>query len=418
MSILTRLKIFDETRADNGRPAYKVSKAFSKSLRNALTGGGNHRSFGIPTSEPDKTKVTIETLDTYARRQWEAILYYVVGSVDETTSARVDLNESTQQLLGSGAGEFVTKRRNKPQITKKGFEFLLEETNAQIWTLLIEYLKLGESLNMDSVEAISFLFTLGSLELGTSYDTSNLTPTQLRMLEDLSDYGIVYWKGSNADRYYPTRLATTLTSDAPALPNSSLTSTTVTTTTTGGNLTSLTESEKGFIILETNYRLYAYTSSPLLIQIISLFATLKTRYPNMITATLTKSSIQKAIAHGITADQIVSYLSTHAHPQLRKSTPILPPTVVDQIRLWQIEGDRMRTSQGFTIWDVGTIDDYDRAVKHAETLGILIWQDRNKGKFFVSRFEQIQQYFKNEALKKKERLAEGQRGGSSTPLAR
>jgi len=78
----------------------------------------------------------------------------------------------------------------------------------------------------------------------------------------------------------------------------------------------------------------------------------------------------------------------------------------------------MRTNPGYTIWDVGTIEEYDRAVKHAETLGVLIWQDRNKGKFFVSRFEQIQQYFKNEALKKKERLAEGQRGGSSTPLRR
>ena len=347
--------------------------------------------------------MSIESLDTYARSQWEAILYYVVGSVNSGMETTAEISDSTKELLSMG-GFVSAKGHRKAQITKKGFEFLLEEINAQIWTLLIEYLKVSETLRMDSVEAISFLFTLGSLELGTSYDTSNLTPTQRQMLDDLSDFGLVYLGEAGSDRYYPTRLATTLTSDSPALPNSSLTSTTVTTTTTGGNMAAPSETERGFIILETNFRLYAYTSSPLLIQIIALFASLKTRYPNMLTATLTKTSIQHAIAMGITADQIVMYLTTHAHPVLRKSAPILPPTVVDQIRLWQLEGERMRATNGFLIRDVGTQDEYERAAKHAETLGVLVWRDDKRGWFFVTRFEQIQQYFKNETQRKKERL--------------
>ncbi|PSK56022.1 hypothetical protein B9Z65_4900 [Elsinoe australis] len=412
LSILTRLKIYEETRGADGRPAYRLSKSFGKSLRMALTGGGNHRSFGIPSSDPDKSEVTVDFLDTYARKQWEAILYYVVGSVDTDTSSAVDISAGTKKILIEG--EFVAMRNKKPQITKKGFEFLLEEINAQIWTLLIEYLKLAEGYGMDSVEAISFLFTLGSLELGTSYDTSNLTPTQNQMLDDLSDMGIVYSRGSGSTRYYPTRLATTLTSDAPALPNNALTATTVSGSTLPGGV--MPENEKGFIILETNYRLYAYTSSPLLIQIISLFAALKTRYPNMLTATLTKTSIQRAIQRGITADQIVSYLTTHAHPILRKQQPILPPTVVDQIRLWQLEGERMKATPGFLIRDVGApgSGEYERAVKHAETLGVLVWKDDKKAWFFVSRFEQVQQYFRAEAMRKKER-AEGMGSGAGTP---
>lgn len=266
--------------------------------------------------------------------------------------------------------------------------------------------RLLSQLSMDSVDMLSFLFTLGSLELGTAYDTSQLTPTQNQMLDDLSDFGIVYYRGPGSTQYYPTRLATTLTSDSPALPNSSLTSTTVTATTEPSSTSNVTstpaENEKGYIILETNYRLYAYTSSPLLIAIISLFATLKTRYPNMLTAVLTKSSIQSAISIGITADQIVSYLSTHAHPVLRRATPILPPTVVDQIRLWQLEGERMRATPGFLIRDVGSTDEYERAVRHAETLGVLVWRDDAKGWFFVNRFEQIQQYFRAEGARKKE----------------
>ena len=267
---------------------------------------------------------------------------------------------------------------------------------------------------MDHVDVLSFLFTLGSLELGISYSTSNLTPTQQQMLEDLADFGLVYRSSPESDRYYPTRLATTLTSDAPALLNSSLTSIT---TTGGGNNGSgvgggssdlaSSANEKGFIILETNYRLYAYTSSPLLISVLSLFATLHTRYPNLVTAKITKTSIQTAITSGITAAQIVEYLATHAHPVLRRraaqhAAPVLPPTVVDQIRLWQIEGERMTSWKGYLIRDVGSRDDYAKAVQYADALGVLRKEFPSKGSFFVSRMDQMGAYFKAQAQRKKE----------------
>lgn len=259
---------------------------------------------------------------------------------------------------------------------------------------------------MDPVDVLSFLFTLGSLELGVSYSTSNLTPTQLQMLEDLTDFGLVYRRTPDSSRYYPTRLATTLTSDAPALPNNAL----LTTTTTSPNSTDLASSasEKGYIILETNYRLYAYTSSPLLISILSLFATLHTRYPNLITAKITKPSILSAISAGITSDQIIAYLSTHAHPVLRRqaaihNAPILPPTVVDQIRLWQIEGERMKSTKGYLIRDVGGGEgEYERAVEYAEALGILVKEFRHKHSFFVTRMEQMSAYFNSLAQRRKE----------------
>jgi transcription initiation factor TFIIH subunit 4 len=209
---------------------------------------------------------------------------------------------------------------------------------------------------MDPVEVLSFLFTLGSLELGTSYATTNLTPTQQQLLDDLTDFGLVY-RRTDSTRYYPTRLATTLTSDAPALPNSSLTSTTATDiiSANADESVSQQQNEKGYIIVETNYRVYAYTNSPLLISILSLFCKLQTRYPNLVTAKITKNSVRAAIETGITSQQIIAYLTTHAHPVLRHHTPILPPTVVDQIRLWQIENERMSTSRGYLIKDVGTL---------------------------------------------------------------
>ncbi|KAM0689108.1 hypothetical protein Q7P36_011185 [Cladosporium allicinum] len=397
VSILARLRIMSEQPGKDGKPSYVLAPAFAKALRLALTGGGNHRSFGVPSTEPEKAPVTVEYLDALARRQWEAILYYVVGSANAKLSSNVEISAGTKRLLHDGL--FVSTKNRNTYITKQGFEFLLQEINAQVWTLLIVYLEVSAELQMDSVDVLSFLFTLGSLELGVSYSTSNLTPTQLQMLEDLSDFGLVYRPSPSSSHYYPTRLATTLTSDSPALPNNSMTS--VSGPTEGTNPATGSD-EKGFIIVETNYRLYAYTSSPLLISIISLFADLKTRYPNLITAKLGKRSVQQAIAAGITSEQIISYLTTHAHPVLRHATPILPPTVVDQIRLWQIEGERMDVHSGFLIKDVGSAEDYERAVRYADALGVLKKEFRNKGWFFVSRMDQMSTYFKGLSARRRE----------------
>jgi transcription initiation factor TFIIH subunit 4 len=262
---------------------------------------------------------------------------------------------------------------------------------------------------MDPVDVLAFLFTLGSLELGVSYSTSNLTPTQQRLLEDLSDFGLVYRRPSDSTRYYPTRLATTLTSDAPALPNNTLV-TTATKSSAPLDTLAASANDRGYILLETNYRFYAYTSSPLPISILSLFATLHTRYPNLITGKITKTSVQSAIGMGITSAQIIAYLSVHAHPLLRAQasqhgSPILPPTVVDQIRLWQIEGERMTTWQGFLIKDLATEEDYEKAVAYAEALGVLRKEFRAKRMFFVTRMEQMGTYFKSVAARKKQEAA-------------
>ena len=106
-------------------------------------------------------------------------------------------------------------------------------------------------MGMDSVEVLSFLFMLGSLELGRAYNTTTLQQSRHQMLTPLVDFGLVYIPKSSPNQFFPTRLATTLTSDASALRSVS-----------AGFDAALTadSSSKGFIVIETNYRLYAYTS--------------------------------------------------------------------------------------------------------------------------------------------------------------
>ena len=241
-----------------------------------------------------------------------------------------------------------------------------------------------QKLNMDEVDVLSFLFMLGSLELGIPYSKANLTPTQTQMLEDLGDFGIIHQPSPTSNRFYPTRLATTLTSDAGGLRSSSLAS---------------SADSGGFIVIETNYRVYAYTSSNLQIAILQLFTRLGTRYPNMVAGKITRESIRRAVGMGITSNQIVSYLTTHAHPQMAKKQPVLPATVVDQIRLWQLEGDRMKATVGFLFKDFNTQAEFEAPCRYAEEIGVLVWKHEGQRKFFVTRHEQVANYLRNKSGK-------------------
>jgi transcription initiation factor TFIIH subunit 4 len=142
LSVLEQLHIIVLKQDANRHSSYELYKGFQKSLRQALEGSGTHRSFGVPSSQPDPNQVTVAFLDEYARRQWENILYYMVGSTVGFATAGAlgqDVGEGTKALLKMG--EFVKVNNGRVSITRAGFTFVLQETNAQVWSLLIVYLR-------------------------------------------------------------------------------------------------------------------------------------------------------------------------------------------------------------------------------------------------------------------------------------
>jgi hypothetical protein len=103
--------------------------------------------------------------------------------------------------------------------------------------------------------------------------------------------------------------------------------------------------------------------------VLNLFVTLRYRFPNLVVGNITRESVRRALANGISADQIISFLITHAHPQMRRNVsvsvtlcrdrltkypmgcvglqnPLLPVTVQDQIRLWELERNRVKSQEG------------------------------------------------------------------------
>lgn len=420
---LKRLKSLHLVEEDSGGNYLRLHMTFRKNLRDCLTGNQSPTAFGNLCIEEDAHAVSSGFLDLFASQKWETILHYMVGTELPFKPSLSVLSLLKLGGLMEGPG---TDARNL-KITNSGFQFLLQDMNAQIWTLLLQYLNLAQDLNMDPVDVLNFLFVLGSLELGRSYYLSGLSATQVSMLADLRDYGLVYQSSDKADRFYPTRLATTLTSETASLKTPSMALDQVNSSAVESGVGS-SGAGGGSIILETNFKLYAYTNSPLEIAILNLFVNLRTRFSNMVSGQITRESIRNALYNGITSDQVINFLETHAHPQMRAlakekldkkvefeasnnintasssnqhKLEILPPTVVDQIKLWQLELDRIQAFEGYLFKEFANQQEFDVLCNYASDVGVLIWSDKTKMRFFVSK-DGISQVadFANRKLKK------------------
>ncbi|CCM04320.1 uncharacterized protein FIBRA_06491 [Fibroporia radiculosa] len=345
-----------------------LNPTFKASLRQAVTGGGSSRSFGVPV-DPDRQypAPNINTLDAYALERWETILHYMVSS----GTGHYPTRPSQEVLfLLQRSGLMTNAHGGALQITSSGFQFLLHSPHAQLWELLVQYLYMVEERQMDLVDVLSFLLMLSTMELGREYSTENLTATQTAMLTDLRNYGLVWQQSPSSRRFSPSRLATTLTSSSSPLPTSQNSG-------TGPH-------GEGFIVLETNYRIYAYTDNPLQIAVLNLFVTLKSRFPNLVIGAITRESVKKALANGITADQIISYLTAHAHPQMHKNKPLLPVTVQDQIRLWELERNRVKSEEGYLYTSFASQADYEYVLNYAKQLDVVLWENPSRRSFFGS----------------------------------
>ncbi|XP_014830396.1 PREDICTED: general transcription factor IIH subunit 4 [Poecilia mexicana] len=307
---------------------------------------------------PDRHARDIESLDRYAMERWEVILQFMVGSPSAVSQ---DLAQLLIQagLMRSEAGE-------APYITSAGFQFLLLDTASQLWYFTLQYLKTAQSRGMDLVEILSFLFQLSFSTLGRDYSVEGMSESLLTFLQHLREFGLVFQRKRKSRRYYPTRLAITLAAGvttSSASPSST-------------NIASIPGTKDGgFIVVETNYRLYAYTDSELQIALVALFSEMLYRFSNVVVAQLTRESVQQAIANGITAQQIIHFLRTRAHPVLLTQTPVLPPTITDQIRLWELERDRLQFTEGVLYNQFLSQADFEVLRDRAQGLGCLVWQD-------------------------------------------
>ncbi|XP_014208985.1 general transcription factor IIH subunit 4-like [Copidosoma floridanum] len=358
---LNELSIWKEAAIPGGLPGWTLNHSLRKNLKIVLLGGGAPWTMSSQL-ETDSKPRDVAFLDSYALERWECVLHYMVGSQQQEGISA----DAVRILLHAG----LMKRDEddgSPIITQAGFQFLLLDTSAQVWYFILQYLDTVEARGLDLVDCLTFLFQLNFSTLGKDYSTRGMSDGLLTFLQHLREFGLVYQRKRKAGRFYPTRLALNIA--------------------TGQNKPLSQDLEKErYVIVETNYRVYAYTNSNLQVALIGLFCDLLYRFPNLVVAVLTRESIRRALKSGITASQIVGYLNQHAHNKMIEAgPPPLPPTVVDQIKLWENERNRFIFNEGVLYSQFHSQTDFEVLRDHALSLGVLIWQSERKRTMVVTK---------------------------------
>eukprot|EP01147_Barroeca_monosierra_P009252 gene9252-10370_t len=315
LALLEHLRIIS-----NSSEGIMISSPFKEGLIAALQGTGKLRE---QCSEP-KYSVTIEDLDQYADQKWEDVLKYMVGG-DTLNQDAVKKALTISKLIAwrDDVKDF--------DISPLGFQFLLQDRQTQLWFYVIHFLKCCQAEGSPIADALGFVFRVAYSTLGNFYSTEALTLTEKFVLRHFAKIGLCYHRKKKSRHYYPTPLGIALRTTS---------------------LLGRKDANEGFLIIETNFRIYAYTKSELKISLLKLFAKPLYKLPTMLVASITRSSVRRAMQQGLTAQQILHFLKVEVHCSSRMqsfpSSPFspIPPTVSDQILLWEQESNRLSTTNG------------------------------------------------------------------------
>jgi len=354
---------------------------FARSVRRAIESGftcddegeGNE---GEGMEEARARAPDRAALDAYAKSKWEDLLLTLTGASDSFARSQGGRGRLDPVALFRAAGLTTgatsssrkdgKRRARDAGVTAAGFRFLLTTAQEQIWVLLTQYLRDSQSENATS--AIGFMLRLSFQRPGRAYAmTGVLSDTEQEVVRDLTQLGLLYTFEANEKWYY-----------VPTLLSSGLSS--------GGfdGEGERAAAADGHIIVETNYRVYAYTSSAVEMEILRLFTRADYRLPNLYVGMLTRESVQNALRAGVDAEQIVWYIRAHAHKQVRRKKPSVPSTVCDQIRLWARDMDRVRLDACVLYCDFPQAGGfYDAVANEAEKRGALLWRDDSGRKLTV-----------------------------------
>jgi len=372
--LLERLRVAVPGRPEEG---LRLNPVLRKALISGLAGDGT-----VPAPKTNKSQDAVQ-IDKFAWIVWEGVLNFIVGIKD--VDAGMVMDEGMTELL-ENADLIKRIAGRKPQITAEGFQFLLKDVYAQIWTVLRQYLEdysaARKTQGFDKLKVLQFLFQLGYCKVGQPYPLSAMEPGLQDIIRtQLSKFGIVFvpenkeTKEISRKTYYATPLGVHLASRALSRP-------------LFRDSDSKQQSSGGYILVETNYRVYAYIDhqrNKLQVALLNLFVDVQYCLPNLAVGTITRDSVLNALRAGITANQLLGYLYQRAHPVMRKNNPVIPETVADQVRLWETERNRITAQPGTLYRSFKTQREYTTFKEEATRLGGLLHADDTKQVLVVTR---------------------------------
>ncbi|KHN10014.1 General transcription factor IIH subunit 4 [Glycine soja] len=336
---LVQLRVFLEAVDRKNEKTYKVNPTFQRSLQKLLVQGGTLPRESMPSNITVRLP-TLENLEAYALEQWECFLLQLISP----SQVEKPLNISSSLMKVFQRRILSYRDKEAPKLTESGFQFLLMDTNAQLWYIIREYISNSEDRGVDAADLISFMLELSFHDIG---------------------------EGRKGSWFIPTKLATNL---SMSLADSS-------------------SRKQGFVVVETNFRVYAYSTSKLHCEILRLFSRVEYQLPNLIVGAITKESLYSAFENGITAEQIITFLQQNAHPRVAERIPSVPENVTEQIRLWEADLNRVEMTDAYYYDEFPSRDVFEGACDCAREWNGLLWEDSKKMHMVVK--TEVHQYVRD-----------------------
>lgn len=227
-------------------------------------------------------------------------------------------------------------------ITNRGFEFLLKTKKEQLWCLVLLALKYFLGSVDEEIVVLEALFELSTKAVGAVYHHS--TPMDERLYRYFEALGIL------------------------KLHEKSLV--------VGMSFVQLFEaserSRREFIIIETNNKIYAYTSSEYEKSVIHLFCDVAVKLPGLVKGSITEESVNVAFDKGITSKQIVHFLESSV------KGGSLPQTISNQIEIWESKRNRIFMVPGYLYSNFLNLSDYQRVLEFCVEGSHLVESDIEK----------------------------------------
>jgi len=305
---------------------------------------------------------TSQALADYAERRWEALLLFF--SNDDAHDApelpdvlaRTGLEPlSPADLLAAAGLRQEAERGALLRGHDARFEFLMKPRAAQLWQVVRGYVSrlasrapAGGGTDTDIVSAARLLLQAAFMEPGQPYPMGGLPAGERRAVGHLCQLGVFLPLDGGAGggtAFCATHLARVLAGEGPG--------------DAGGGAAGSP------IVTETNFKVYAYTSSRVQHSVLQQFCRTDCVLPNLYVGSITYQSLDAAFNRGLDAASIVRYLEQHAHPKQKR----VPRAVDEQIRLWETAVNRVRKSDVHLYHNFETPAFFEATWRHALSLG-------------------------------------------------
>uniref|UniRef100_A0A0N4ZFQ3 General transcription factor IIH subunit 4 n=1 Tax=Parastrongyloides trichosuri TaxID=131310 RepID=A0A0N4ZFQ3_PARTI len=353
-------------------------------------------------SEKKAKKIAGKDLGEKANERWECILTYLALPSPESAKK---VSQGTKTLFQETG--FVRDRggNQDPEITSQGFQFLLLNRIEQLWTYILQYFEFQKQNGQDNFYCFEFLLKLtllvnfnnegckdlsragmlhtenGSKDLDdddgdqggnkSSSKTSNNLQLKAYNIEEawnedlqsffvhLRELGLVFLRKRKDGFFFLTPLMNNLAVSSTSIEN-------------------MQEANKnaGFIISESNYRVYAYSDNDLQLAILSTFTDMLYRFDDLAVGVLTRDSVRKALSVGITAKQIITFLRSNSKAEcIEKNGPTfcVPVTISDQITLWEQERQRIDTEPAIFMEHFDSENQFRALLNFVKENDLLLW---------------------------------------------